>query len=163
VNVGPVIAAISFVVAMGLAVTALVVAVSAQRRISASRVRYRGLWDDRERDLIAVVAHQTSKITNLQNDLERVRVRLSRTAEDVEQSLRHVSVVRYDAFGEMSGQRSFSAAIVDDQGDGLVISSINARGESSTSAKGVLEGLSEIALTLEEEQALAAVHQGRVA
>jgi hypothetical protein len=163
VNLGPITAGTPFVVAIGLAVLALVVAVSAQRRISAIQARYRDLWDDREKDLIAVVSHQTSKITNLQNELERVRVRLSLTADDVEQSLRHVSVVRYDAFGEMSGQRSFSAAIVDDQGDGLVISSINARGESRTYAKGVLEGLSEITLTLEEEQALAGAHKGRVA
>jgi len=148
---------------MGLGLLALVLAVSAQRRISAIQARYRDLWDDRERDLIAVVSHQTSKITNLQDDLERVRLRLSRTADDVEQSLRHVFVVRYDAFGEISGQRSFSAAIVDDQGDGLVITSINARGESRTYLKGVLEGLSEIALTHEEEQALAVAHQGRVA
>jgi hypothetical protein len=163
VNLGPITAGTSFVVAIALAVLALVVAVSAQRRISAIQARYRDLWDAREKDLIAVVSHQTSKITHLQNDLERVRVRLSLTADDVEQSLRHVSVVRYDAFGEVSGQRSFSAAIVDDQGDGLVISSINARGESRTYAKGVLEGLSEITLTLEEEQALAGAYKGRVA
>jgi Protein of unknown function (DUF4446) len=163
VNLGPITAGTPSVVAIGLAVLALVVAVSAQRRISAIQARYRDLWDAREKDLIAVVSHQTSKLTNLRNELERVRVRLSLTEDDVEQSLRHVSVVRYDAFGEMSGQRSFSAAIVDDQGDGLVISSINARGESRTYAKGVLEGLSEITLTLEEEQALAGAHKRRVA
>ena len=56
----------------------------------------------------------------------------------------------------MGGRLSFSAAILDDSGDGLVISSIHARGESRTYAKGVIDGRSEITLSPEERQALAA-------
>ena len=52
------------------------------------------------------------------------------------QSLRNVAVVRYDAFGDMGGRLSFSAALLDDIGDGIVLSSINGRGESRTYAKG---------------------------
>lgn len=73
---------------------------------------------------------------------------------DLAQALRHVAVVRYDAFGDMGGRMSFSAAIVDDAGDGVVISSIHARGESRTYAKGIVSGDSEVVLTPEERQAL---------
>lgn len=76
------------------------------------------------------------------------------------QALRHVAVVRYDAFGDMGGRMSFSAAIVDDTGDGMVISSIHARGESRTYAKGIIGGDSEIVLTPEERQALDAARTG---
>jgi hypothetical protein len=72
-----------------------------------------------------------------------------------------VAVVRYDAFGDMGGRLSFSAAIIDDHGDGLVISSIHARGESRTYAKGVIEGASEVTLMPEEQQALAAARTGK--
>jgi Protein of unknown function (DUF4446) len=150
------------VVALGLAVLALVVAVRAHLRISAVHARYRDQWDARERDLVAVVSHQTSKITRVQEDVQQVRVQLSRTADDVEQSLRHVALVRYDAFGDLSGQLSFSAAILDDHGDGLVISSVHALGESRTYAKGVIEGLCHTTLTHEEQQALAAAYTGKV-
>ena len=77
-------------------------------------------------------------------------------------SLRNVSVVRYDAFGDMGGRLSFSCAVVDDAGDGLVISSIHARGESRTYAKGIVGGSSEITLTPEEQEALAAARGGPV-
>ena len=80
---------------------------------------------------------------------------------DLGQSLRHVAVVRYDAFGDMGGRLSFSAAIVDDSGDGLVFSSIHARGESRTYAKGVVGGTSDATLTPEEQQALAAARTGK--
>lgn len=77
------------------------------------------------------------------------------------QALRHVAVVRYDAFGDMGGRFSFSAAVIDDNGDGLVISSIHARGESRTYAKGVVGGASDATLTPEEQQALAAARTGK--
>lgn len=80
---------------------------------------------------------------------------------EVAQALRHVAVVRYDAFGDMGGRLSFSAAVVDDRGDGLVISSIHARGESRTYAKGVVGGASEATLSPEEQQALAAARTGK--
>mgnify|MGYP001291918524 CR=1 FL=1 len=76
-------------------------------------------------------------------------------------SLRHVAVVRYDAFGDMGGRLSFSAALLDDTGDGLVISSIHARGESRTYAKGLVGGKSDTTLTPEEQQALAAARSGK--
>ncbi|KGN39689.1 DUF4446 family protein [Knoellia aerolata] len=87
-------------------------------------------------------------------DLEALRA-------DLAQALRHVAVVRYDAFGDMGGRLSFSAAIVDDHGDGVVLSSIHARGESRTYAKGITGGGSDTTLTPEEQQALSAARTGR--
>ena len=87
-------------------------------------------------------------------DLEALRA-------DLAQALRHVAVVRYDAFGDMGGRLSFSAAIVDDRGDGVVLSSIHARGESRTYAKGITGGGSDTTLTPEEQQALSAARTGR--
>ena len=80
---------------------------------------------------------------------------------DLAQALKHVAVVRYDAFADMGGRLSFSAAVVDDRGDGVVISSIHARGESRTYAKGVVGGESDATLTPEEQQALAAARTGK--
>ena len=79
---------------------------------------------------------------------------------DIAQALRHVAVVRYAAVGDMGGRLSFSAAVVDDRGDGLVFSSIHARGESRTYAKGIVGGGSDATLTPEEQQALAAARTG---
>lgn len=93
--------------------------------------------------------------------LEALEAQVGDLASDLGQALRHVAVVRYDAFGDMGGQMSFSAAIIDDAGDGLVISSIHARGESRTYAKGLVAGASEVVLSPEERQALDAARTGR--
>jgi len=161
VDLSPTTTSTLVVVALGAAFLAITIAVGARLRLSRVQARYRILWAGGEKDVVAVLSDQAGELTLLHRDVERVRAQLSRTAGDVEQSLRHVAVVRYDAFGDMGGRLSFSAAIIDDRGDGLVVSAIHARGESRTYAKGVVGGDSEVTLTPEEQQALAAARTGK--
>lgn len=70
-------------------------------------------------------------------------------------ALTRVAVVRYDAFGDLAGALSFSAALLDDAGNGLVLSSINGRSETRTYAKGLSGGRSEAPLSPEEQEAIA--------
>ena len=74
-------------------------------------------------------------------------------------ALRDVGIVRYDALNEMSGQLSFSLALLNTLGDGVVISSINGRAETRTYAKPVVGGKGEQELSPEEAQA---VHSARL-
>jgi hypothetical protein len=69
-------------------------------------------------------------------------------------SLRHLAVVRYDAFGDMGGAQSFSVALLDADGNGLLLTSINARSETRTYCKAVRRGASEQTLSPEEREAL---------
>ena len=149
------------VVALGAAVLAIVIVVRTHLRLSRVQDRYRVLWTVGDKDVVALLSHQSVQITQLGSEVERLRAQLTQTAGAIEQSLRHVAVVRYDAFGDMGGRLSFSAAIIDDHGDGLVLSSIHARGKSRTYAKGVLEGDSEVTSTPEEQQALVAARTGQ--
>jgi hypothetical protein len=149
------------VVALGVALLSLATAVAAHLRLAGITRRYRVLWAGGRRDASALLSEQADELAHLRRDLERVTAQLSATLDDIAQSLRHVAVVRYDAFGDLGGRLSFSAAVVDDRGDGLVLSSIHARRESRTYAKGVVRGDSQVTLTPEEQQALAAARTGR--
>ncbi len=75
-------------------------------------------------------------------------------ADLAETSIRNVGVVRFDAFEDMGGRLSFSAALLDGQGDGVVITSINGRQESRSYAKPVARGASVHNLSDEEQQAI---------
>lgn len=74
-------------------------------------------------------------------------------------ALRDVAIVRYDALQEMSGQLSFSLALLNALGDGVVLSSINGRAETRTYAKPVRAGKGVQELSPEEAQA---VHSARM-
>lgn len=75
-------------------------------------------------------------------------------------ALRHVAVVRYDAFGDMGGRLSFSTAVFDAQGDGLVLSSINGRSETRTYAKALTGLQSDQTLSPEEHEAIKQARRG---
>ena len=64
------------------------------------------------------------------------------------------SMVRYDAFDDVGGEQSFSLALLDAQGDGLLLTSVYSRTEVRVYAKSVQKGLSSHALSHEEERAL---------
>jgi hypothetical protein len=63
-------------------------------------------------------------------------------------------VVRYDAFEDMGGRLSFSAALMDDHGSGLVLSAISGRLEARAYAKIIEDGESEMGLSPEERKAI---------
>ena len=69
-------------------------------------------------------------------------------------ALRHLAVVRYDAFGDMGGRLSWSLALVDDGGNGVVLTSIHGRSDARTYAKNVTDWTWDQQLSPEEEEAV---------
>ena len=104
--------------------------------------------------IVDVMGRTMEEFGDLRDEVLRLEAALAATRRDLAMALRHVSVVRYDAFGDMGGRFSFSAALLDDGGDGLVITSIHARSETRTYLKGLSGGDSDITLSPEELQAV---------
>jgi hypothetical protein len=75
-------------------------------------------------------------------------------------ALRNVAVIRYDALQEMSGQLSFSLALLNSLGDGIVLSSINSRADARIYTKVVVAGEGEQALSPEEKEAVRVARLG---
>ena len=73
----------------------------------------------------------------------------------------HRAVVRYDAYGEMSGQQSSSLALLDSHRSGVVISSISHRDQARIYVKQVHEGESEVQLSPEEHEAVSSALASR--
>ncbi|MDQ6686068.1 MAG: DUF4446 family protein [Actinomycetota bacterium] len=73
-------------------------------------------------------------------------------------ALRHLAVVRYDAFGDMGGHLSWSLALLDDGGDGVVLTSIHGRTDARTYAKNISGWSCEQPLSPEEDDAVAHAH-----
>jgi len=73
---------------------------------------------------------------------------------EVSDALRHLAVVRYDAFGDMGGHLSWSMALLDDGGHGVVLTSIHGRSEARTYAKNVASWSCDQALSPEEDEAI---------
>lgn len=97
----------------------------------------------------------------LPGDVLGLRQEVAALRAEAGQALRHLAVVRYDAFGDMGGHLSWSVALLDDDGDGVVLTSIHGRSEARTYAKAVTGWRSEQQLSPEEEEALGAARPKR--
>lgn len=141
----------------GAALGALGVGLSAVASVQLVRMRraYSVLQGKgRDDDFVTAVNRHVETVDGLRGEVASLRQGLDRARTDLSDAIRHVAVVRYDAFPDMGGRLSFSVALLDDAGDGLVLTSINGRSETRTYAKGVKGGGSEHQLSPEEEQAI---------
>jgi hypothetical protein len=81
---------------------------------------------------------------------------LARTsAADIARCLRVNGVVRYDAYGDMGGQQSWSVALLDASGTGSVMTCLHARDHARMYVKEVTNGVSSQRLSPEETSAIA--------
>ncbi len=92
--------------------------------------------------------------SSLPQDPRALRQEVAALKAENAQALRHVAVIRYDAFTDTGGQLSWSMALLDDSGSGVVVTSIQGRNESRTYAKNVAAWASETQLSPEEEDAI---------
>lgn len=91
----------------------------------------------------------------LPEDVHGLRQEVAALRAEARGSLRHVAVVRYDAFGDMGGHLSWSLALLDDSGDGVVLSSIHGRSDARSYAKNIAGWRCEQQLSPEEDEAIA--------
>ena len=110
---------------------------------------------------IAVVAHnRVNQVVDECGEMLRRQLQVASGSVD-ERALRDLAIVHYDALKEMSGHRSFSLALINAVGDGIIISSINGRTETRTYAKAVQAGHAVETLSPEENQVLRAARLGK--
>jgi Protein of unknown function (DUF4446) len=90
----------------------------------------------------------------LPEDVQGLRQEVAALRVEGSDALRHLAVVRYDAFGDMGGRLSWSLALLDDAGDGVVLTSIHGRSDARTYAKSISSWTCEQQLSPEEDEAI---------
>jgi hypothetical protein len=106
------------------------------------------------RDVVAYVGELERGVAALDGRVAEVDSAATATARRLDGAITHTAVVRYDAYGEMSGRQSSSVALLDEHRNGVVVSSILHREQARVYAKGVTGGRSEIGLSPEEQAAV---------
>jgi Protein of unknown function (DUF4446) len=112
----------------------------------------RKLSDNRQ--AVALLARHDQDLAKVKVAVRQLAGEQRRQAEVILGAVQRVGLVRYDAFEEMGGHLSFSAALLDGSGDGVVITSINGRADTRCFAKPLQGWTSRHNLTPEEEEAV---------
>lgn len=69
-------------------------------------------------------------------------------------AISRIGLVRFDAFEDAGGAQSFALALVDDDGDGIVLSSLHSRVTTRVYVKAIRRGVADAPLSAEETRAL---------
>ena len=146
-------------VAIGLSVVAVLYAIANAGK-SGGAVGGRVRLDE---TLRGILQGQGEQIQRLERAIRALHATDKKQKTEIEGSVRNVALLRYDAFEDVGGRLSFSCALLDDAGTGVVLTSINGRQETRVYAKQVTQGISTHNLSLEEEEAIRRAMGGRQA
>lgn len=142
-------------IALGVAVFSLLVAIVAvlnARKARQQLLIFRGTAS--ESDILAAGVMQVERVDDLAEKVARLGQSVVVAQRDVAAALRHIAVVRYNATGDMGGQYSFSMAMLDDEANGIVITSIQGHAMARTYSKTIVKGKSDTVLSPEETEAI---------
>jgi hypothetical protein len=151
--------------AAGLALVAfvwvLVLALKLRRLRSAQRTV---LGMNGQADLVTHAASIQEAFVQLRDWVEesaaQLESRMATAERRIDGCVSHTALIRYDAWGEMSGQQSSTMALLDASSTGVVVSSILHRDHARVYVKQVHEGESEHELSPEEREAIEAAMAG---
>lgn len=90
----------------------------------------------------------------LKKRIENLEIQLSEYQKGMRKAFTKSAVVRFNPFGEMGGDQSFSLALLDQDNNGVVVTSHYTIEHQRVYAKPVQKGRSEYSLSKEEKEAI---------
>lgn len=103
-------------------------------------------------DLIITLGKKYKEVNETQKEIDKHLLTID---ERLNKSIRNVETLRFNPFVDAGGNQSFAVAFLNDEGNGVVLSSLYAREKVSVFAKPIKKGESSFELTEEEKNVLA--------
>jgi Protein of unknown function (DUF4446) len=157
-------AGIVAIAAGAVAVVAFGISVSLALALRRLRSDQRLVLGDRREDLVSHAATLERQFEALHQYVEdaaaRLNARMEAAERRIDRTIAYRSLVRYDAYGEMSGRQSTSIALLDATRSGIILSSIHHRDQARLYAKQVRDGTPELELSPEESEAIRIALEG---
>jgi hypothetical protein len=149
-----------------IALVALLLALVLAFRVRRLRSAQRVVLGDGQADLVAHAASLQDAFELLHARVEeataRMEARMAAAEDRLDGAIAYRALVRYDAYGELSGHQSTSIALLDADHNGIVLSSIAHRDTARLYCKQVHAGRGEHQLSPEEEEAVRRALAGEV-
>lgn len=102
-------------------------------------------------DTIVILENEIAKLDKARMKIEQELVVVN---SKLKKSIRGVETIRFNPFPDQGSNQSFAIGVLNEDGDGVVLSSLYSRERMSVFAKPVKGGKSEYELTAEEKEVL---------
>ncbi|MHB1611801.1 MAG: DUF4446 family protein [Sulfobacillus sp.] len=147
----------------GVSVIAVILAGIAVARANGWKRRYLRVFDDSSQTVEELVIKAQADAKMAVSNVDKILERIASLEQKQEYNFDKLGLVRFNPFDDTGADLSFAMSILNDRGDGVVLTSLWGRDEVRVYAKPVQENESRYALSQEEKQALglaASVRQG---
>jgi hypothetical protein len=138
-----------------LVLVSIVWLVGLHRRVSGLRRSYAALLTGADGEnlgeLLSMYVEQMRLAGSKAEQLSRTSDRLE---SQVKGSIQRLELLRFNAYEGIGGEQSFALALLDAEGDGVVISSLQGRGDNRLYAKPIKSWGSTYTLSTEEKEAI---------
>lgn len=106
------------------------------------------------KDLEDTIISLDSEIAKLKQAKENSEREIAVLQKKLKKSIRGLEMIRFNPFTDQGSNQSFAVGMLDEEGDGVVLSSLYSRERMSIFAKPIKGGKSEYELTSEEKEVL---------
>lgn len=106
------------------------------------------------RNLEEVMIELGNQLSEIKEFEIKTKKHLTLVDTRLDKSIRNIQTIRFNPFVEAGGNQSFAISFINDEGDGVIISSLYARDRMSIFAKPIIKGSSTFELTEEEKEVL---------
>lgn len=125
------------------------------RSLGSLERRYRKLVrGTNNKNLEEVIHGYMDKVDSALNTSEEIRKMFVHYEKELKKCTQKVAILRYKAFDDVGSDLSFSVAMLDGDNNGVILTGIYGRNDSTTYAKPVDKGISRYDLSDEEERVL---------
>lgn len=100
------------------------------------------------------LASGLERIEVMTREVDQLAARSAVSEVQLRSAIQRVGLVRFNPFEETGGNQSFALALLDEGGNGFVISSLHARSGTRIYAKALTGGRADTALSAEETEAV---------
>lgn len=141
------------VVVVGILVITVIVLL---KSISNIEKKYRKLTRGvNNKNLENIIIDYMDKVDEAKKSSDEVRELFTGIDDRIDGCIQKVAILRYKAFEDVGSDLSYSIALLDKKDDGVVVTGIFGRNESTTYAKPIEKGISRYELSDEEKEVLA--------
>lgn len=134
--------------------TGIAIIVGALWIISTEKRLKRFFLGKKAKDLEDTIINLEKHITNLKKDKDDMQKDITIINTKLKKSVRGLETIRFNPFPDQGSNQSFAIGILNEEGDGVVLSSLYSRERMSIFAKPIKNNKSEYELSTEEKEAL---------
>jgi hypothetical protein len=106
------------------------------------------------KNLEEVMNEITKNLKEVKETQAQINKHLGTVDARLHKSIRNIQTIRFNPFEDAGSNQSFAMSFLNDEGDGVIVSSLYARDRMSIFAKPITNGESEFELTTEEKEVL---------